>query len=424
MASAAKFDLKAKLVAPTIADQGNTVSEQGGATLARRRYQKGSLTLKNGVWIARWREDENRDGKIVRLRKYEVLGTKKQFGTKQLAKRELSKRVLFVNDLGYRAKTAASFRQFAQRWQDTVMVQHKPSTRSTVQSHIRKYLVPAFGNLQMSEVRTEDVQRFIAGFSLAPKTVRNIFITLQLMWKSAKAWGYISNGMDGIVLPKARRSRRRFYTIDELRRILGAAQDPHKTLYWLAAETGMRAGELCGLRTDDIDFNRGVVKISQSAWHGKLQDPKSENSVRTFAISTRLRDHLRYFLSNWRPNQNHLVFASRNGTPWDANLLVKRKLRPLLLSLGIEGGGLHGFRHGNASLMDLLSTPMKVRQQRLGHSDPRLTMNIYTHMASADDERIAEQLGDLLGQLDASWTNEATGDAKEKGPALQQALVN
>jgi integrase len=103
---------------------------------------------------------------------------------------------------------------------------------------------------------------------------------------------------------------------------------------------------------------------------------------------------------------------------------VKRKLRPLLLSLCIEGGGLHGFRHGNASLMDLLSTPMKVRQERLGHSDPRLTMNVYTHMASADDERIAEQLGDLLVQLDAVGQNHVLEGVKEKGPALQQALVN
>jgi integrase len=114
-------------------------------------------------------------------------------------------------------------------------------------------------------------------------------------------------------MPKARRSRRRFYTIDELRRILGAAQDPYRTFYWLAAETGMRAGELCGLRTDDIDLNRGVVTISQSAWHGKLQDPKSENSVRTFAISTRLRDNLRCFLSQ-NGDQIKITWSSRRAT--------------------------------------------------------------------------------------------------------------
>jgi hypothetical protein len=60
-----------------------------------------------------------------------------------------------------------------------------------------------------------------------------------------------------------------------------------------------------------------------------------------------------------------LLFATRNGTPWDANLLVKRKLYPLVDFLGIERGGLHAFRHTNSTLMDRLGVPLKVRQQRL-----------------------------------------------------------
>jgi integrase len=157
----------------------------------------------------------------------------------------------------------------------------------------------------------------------------------------------------------------------------------------------------------------------ESAWHEKLQDPKSENAVRTIAISFRLCEHLRSFLAKWRPNAEHLVFATRNGTPWDANLLVKRKLLPLLRSLDIQGGGLHGFRHANASMMDELAVPMKVRQERPGHSDPRLTMNVYTHMASADDQRIAEQLGALL---DAGGQKQAFEAKNGKGPACSKPL--
>lgn len=72
-----------------------------------------------------------------------------------------------------------------------------------MQSQIRKYLVPAFGNFQLRDVQAESVQVFIAGLDLSSKTVRNIFITLQLMWKSARAWQYVSdNTLDGVVLPK------------------------------------------------------------------------------------------------------------------------------------------------------------------------------------------------------------------------------
>jgi integrase len=109
-----------------------------------------------------------------------------------------------------------------------------------------------------------------------------------------------------------------------------------------------------------------------------------------------LLEHIADTLRRSKPNQEGLLFATRNGTPWDANLLVKRKLYPLLDSLGIERGGLHAFRHTNSTLMDRLRVPLKIRQQRLGHSDPSLTLGVYTHVSSADDERFAEQLDGML----------------------------
>jgi integrase len=75
---------------------------------------------------------------------------------------------------------------------------------------------------------------------------------------------------------------------------------------------------------------------------------------------------------------------------------VKRKLYPLLDALGIERGGLHAFRHANSTLLDRLGVPVKVRQERLGHSDPALTLGVYTHVASEDDSRSAEQLDGIL----------------------------
>ena len=70
------------------------------------------------------------------------------------------------------------------------------------------------------------------------------------------------------------------------------------------------------------------------------------------------------------------MFATRNETPWDANLIVKRKLHPVLARFGIRRAGLHSFRHCNAGLMDRFGVPLKVRQVRLGHSDPKLTLGV------------------------------------------------
>jgi integrase len=249
----------------------------------------------------------------------------------------------------------------------------------------------------MRDIGPEEVQRFVSSVKLSAKTARNLFATMQMLWKSARVWGYVAHdAVSDVVLPKRHRVARRFFSVEEVQRILAAAPEPHHTFYWLAVETGMRAGELCGLRVCDFDLERGLVSVRQSVWRGKVQSPKSENAVRCFALSPRLLAHVADFLKRWKPNEKGFLFATRNGTPWDANLLVKRKLYPLLDSLGIERGGLHAFRHTNSTLMDRLGVPLKVRQERLGHSDPSLTLGVYTHVASEDDFRFVEQLDGIL----------------------------
>lgn len=96
------------------------------------------------------------------------------------------------------------------------------------------------------------------------------------------------------------------------------------------------------------------------------------------------------------PNEKGWLFATHNGTPLNQNLIVKRKLQPLLISLGMNRGGLHAFRHGNILIMDRLGVPLKIRMQRIGHSDPAMTLGPYTHIASKDDLKFAEQLGGIF----------------------------
>jgi integrase len=124
----------------------------------------------------------------------------------------------------------------------------------------------------------------LESLKIAPKSVRNIYVTLQIMWKPARAWGYVAHdAVCQIVLPSPRRSERFFFTLEEVQKILAGAEEPYRTFYWLAAETGLRAGELCGLRVDDLDFDRRLLRVEQSSWRGNIQQPKTVNSVRSFA---------------------------------------------------------------------------------------------------------------------------------------------
>jgi integrase len=111
-----------------------------------------------------------------------------------------------------------------------------------------------------------------------------------------------------------------------------------------------------------------------------------------FSLSPQLTERLRSFVEHRKADQP--LFVTAKGRRLNPDNFVKRKLKPVLKALGLQGG-CHAFRHGNATTLDGLNVPLKTRQERLGHVDPRTTLG-YTHLVSADDRRTAEQLGKIL----------------------------
>jgi len=370
--------------------------------MARKRFQRGMLRLRGKrekVWSALWREDVLLpDGSRRRIRKQEVLGTQKEYKTRRLAERALEQRLAEVNSLAYKPRPTATFREFAVKWQRDVLTQFKPSTGPADRSRIRMHLVPEFGDLCMKDVSAQHIQAMIARKQkvLSAKSVRNLVSTLRMMWTQARAWGYTQHDpFFGLVLPERGLLNERFLSLSEMKRLIDAAPEPYKTYYWILAETGVRAGEIGALPVSNLLLDQGVVKIAQSVWHGKIQTVKSVKGNRLCEVSPQLVAHLREHLRRWRPNKLGLLFATSNGTPWDTDVVRKRKLYPLLEKLEIERCGFHAFRHGNETVMDQESVPMAVRQSRLGHSDARTTM-LYTHIASEDGRKIAARFGELL----------------------------
>jgi integrase len=314
------------------------------------------------------------------------------------ALRELDARLAPINSTKYRALRTATFAEFARGWQEKALTQHKPSTQSTIASQLRNWLIPYFGDYPIRDIGAQEVQGFVQNCTLCPGS-RNMILSLKMMWRHAKG-NYVPHDHDpftGLVLPKKERRERFFFTVEEIQQIITTASEPQRTLYWLAAETGLRAGELCGLRVTDLGLENAMVSVKQSVWRGTAQTPKTTNAVRTISISQGLAQHLQRYLTTWRPNALGLVFAMRSGKPWAPCNLMRRHLHPLLDSLGLRRCGLHAFRHSNGSLMDRLCVPMKIRQERLGHaSGSAITMERYTHSVGEDDGRTADQIGQLL----------------------------
>lgn len=393
--------------------------------MARRRYQN-PKPYKVGKHIVRWEISYRKDirddgGSVRRIRAVETLGYWPEMTEKQ-ARRAAQAVVEPLNAPSYTPSRIAPFRVIAQRWQETVMPELKPSSQAAARSHIAAHLLPAFGETQMHNFTPEMLQSWVASKigTVSRKTLKNVVMTFRSVWRTAMAWGYASeNPLDKIILRSAEKTEARCFTEDEVRKILMAAEGPYKVFYRLAAETGMRAGELCGLRWEDVDSDPPMIRVRQSSWRGHIGSPKSLSGSRAFPISDGLAQDI-LALRHWRVAKSRepqpagrgkppvfkveyiydpaftaptdsFVFRTSNGTPWDQNMVVKRHLHPLLVRLSIPRAGLHAFRHFVATQLDRHQATGAVMKQRLGHAS-LTTTDRYIHVVSEDAKRIAEAL--------------------------------
>lgn len=380
--------------------------------MARRRYQRGQLLRSGDNWLGRWREDVADDtGAVKRVHRKEVIGTIADFPTKRLAMRELERRLEPINNVEYRPQRRITFEVFAAKWLKEVLVHQKRSSQSSARSHVRVHLLPAFGAVTMADIRMEMIQQFVTGSDKSPKTVKNVVVTLMSMWSVAQAWGYVQHnpfprGASGrllLKLPAAAPSETYHFTVEEALAIIDKAQGRWKTFFRILAETGMRPGELAGLRISDVRY--GFLIVAQSVWQQQVQTPKTKNSIRKVEISALLEEEIKELGEKIPPNPYGLLFATEAGNPLSMDNFRQRVLNPILAELGIDKKlerlgiarcGSYAFRHFNATLMDTLNVPMKTRQKRLGHAQIETTLKHYTHAIDADDRLAADRIGALL----------------------------
>ena len=120
------------------------------------------------------------------------------------------------------------------------------------------------------------------------------------------------------------------------------------------------------IRLTDIDGER--LTVNQSVWLDKEQAPKTNNSLRSLALSSQLITLLWRQIARQRAKGHEYLFSSKNGTLRDMNVYRRRKMIALLKSLEITRAGFHAFRHFNVGLLDALRVPLKTIQERIGQA--------------------------------------------------------
>jgi integrase len=373
--------------------------------MARRRYQTGRIYergKKRRVFVGRWREDVIQgDGTIRRVERSIVLGTVAGLKTLKNAQRSFEPILAGVNSPDYRPGKFAKMRDFADTWEAQVLAQQKPSSVKAAQSHLKIYIRNWLGEVRLEDFTRQAQQNFVTRLSqrVSRKTVRNVLGTLGSMLRTAKSWGYCCHTitMNELALPAEEvRKQVRFFTGDQARKIIAVAAEPYRTMFAIAAMTGLRAGEVMGLQKADLDFDRRVIQVQRSAWYGRVQTVKSKASRAPVVMSEALSALLKDYLATWRPNPEGFLFLNRNGRPYAANKVVEYGLWPVLEKLNIPRAGMHAFRHCHASLlMDVGANPIVTKEQ-MRHSDARVTLGIYGHVIGDSQRDAVNKVGEVL----------------------------
>jgi len=218
------------------------------------------------------------------------------------------------------------------------------------------------------------------------------------------------NPCDAVERPRLRRREMRTLDVPQAKALLSAAEgDRLKALFCLAIHTGLREGEMLGLRWSDLDWKTGALHVQrQLQWISgqgpTFAEPKTAKGRRQVILGpatlSKLQDHNkrqkgeRLFRGESRQEQG-LIFTSAIGTPLDPCNVLKH-FKALLRKAGLPDIRLHDLRHTAASLMLQQGVHPKVVQERLGHSTVSLTLDVYSHVLPGLQESAGIQLDQLL----------------------------
>ena len=429
--------------APAAANIASAIdSTAKGDHVARRRCQNPEpfMNKTKQLWkatIAEYSRDSN--GVERRKRKEITLGLTASM-TLRDARSALQPILVKVNALAFNPVSEhknITFEAFADIWKRDRLSKLKPSTQATMRGHIR-LLKSFFGTKELRQIKAVDVRDFFLSLKdedYKPKTKRNVWVTLRLIFSEAVIQEYVDHIPLKPKLPNGVREEVRWFSLQDVATIIREPDhdEPRNPLWWLAAETGIRAGEISALTPDDVKPDH--ITVRQSAWNGRMSTPKTSNGVRMIAISPQLFELLSPQVV--RSRESKFLFPSRQDKqkPQDTGYF-REMLTVRLKESKIAHAGLHAFRHFNASTLHALGVRTKVIQKRLGHASVRstlvelgfdsndtFTLDVYTHAEWQPNVDAAIRLGDAIEKAVNSVSLTAV---QEKGPAggVQQALTN
>jgi integrase len=360
-------------------------------------------------WLIRTSHGRGADGKRIRVQ--EVFeGTKKQ----ALSQLTLIRRRW--DDGLNPALGRQSFGEWGTEWLRDWASNKGPRTRFDSERMMERLLKQhrEFGGLQLSQLSGHHIQQVVNALSargLDATTVRKYHALIRGCLSRAEKLGKVARNVAKLVeLPAQHRKERTVLTAEQAKRFLKAAEeDRYYALFAVLLFAGLRPGEACALRWDDLDgpalrVRRAVIWLPKRApFTGDTKTGRSRVVMLGKEVLDILRRHrvrqaeLRLQLGATYKDQG-LIFATVEGGLLDRGNLQGRHFKSILERAELSDLRLYDLRHTHATLLMAAGVHPKVVQERLGHSTITLTLDTYSHVVPGMQERAAERFDTLLGE--------------------------
>lgn len=282
------------------------------------------------------------------------------------------------------------------------------STQDTYDGYLRKWILPRWRSYRLSEVKAVAVEAWLKTLSFengdplsrgSKAKIRNI---MSALYSHAIRWEWANRNPITSVRQSAKREAvPDVLTVDELVRLLSAIPEPFRTAVFLDGASGLRVGELLGLKWEDVDFENQVIYIRRSIVKQRVGPPKTEASQKPIPLNKELARALRLWKMKTIYNRpDDWVYASlpMNGTqPYWPNSIYRVYIKRAAKAVGLKKRiGWHTFRHSFGTILNANGENPKVIQELLRHATLKVTMDTYVQAVSDEKRKAQTKVVEML----------------------------
>lgn len=347
-------------------------------------------------------------------------------GTKRDAQRELRNRLLALDENRFADPGKMTVADWLREWLNEAEHAVAPKTFERYREMVEGHLVPGLGAQLLGKLQAVHIQSYYSTAlksgrrdgkgGLSAQTVRHLDRVLNVALKRARALRLIAvNPVEDVTRPKVERREVEHLEPADAKKLMDAARGTRLfSPVFLALATGLRRGELLGLRWLDVDLNRAKLTVNQSLEQTKdglrFKAPKTKRSRRAIALSPSAVEQLKQHRSRQAEERlslglgkdpNGLVFTRLDGSPISPRDFTKSFSR-LVAKAKVPAISLHGLRHTHFTNLLREGIHPKIASERAGHASVAITLDIYSHAVPGLQEdaamRIDAGLADILGE--------------------------